>query len=55
MFSRSNVPPLRERGEDIPDLVVNFLKKINQELHKNVHKIPYDVMEILKNHDWAGM
>jgi DNA-binding NtrC family response regulator len=49
-----NVPPLRERKEDIPDLVVNFLKKINQELHKNVHKIPFDVMEILKNHDWAG-
>jgi transcriptional regulator with PAS, ATPase and Fis domain len=49
-----NIPPLRERREDIPDLVVNFLKKINQELHKNVHKIPYDVMEILKNYNWIG-
>ena len=43
-----NIPPLRERKEDIPELVVNFLNKINRELHKNVHKVPYEVMEILK-------
>jgi DNA-binding NtrC family response regulator len=49
-----NIPPLRERKEDIPELVVNFLNKINRELHKNVHKVPYDVMEILKNHNWDG-
>ncbi|MGA7722095.1 MAG: sigma-54 dependent transcriptional regulator [Ignavibacteriaceae bacterium] len=49
-----NIPPLRERKEDIPELVVNFLNKINRELHKNVHKVPYEVMEILKNHDWDG-
>jgi DNA-binding NtrC family response regulator len=49
-----NIPPLRDRKEDIPELVVNFLNKINRELHKNVHKVPYEVMEILKNHDWDG-
>ena len=48
------MPALRERRSDIPSLVVHFLKKINKELGKNVNKIPYDVMEILQNHNWAG-
>ncbi|HZW39599.1 MAG TPA: sigma-54 dependent transcriptional regulator [Ignavibacteriaceae bacterium] len=49
-----DVPPLRERKEDIPNLVVHFLKKINKELHKSVWKIPYDVMELLQNYTWVG-
>jgi DNA-binding NtrC family response regulator len=49
-----NVPPLRERKEDIHHLVVHFLKNINKELHKNVRKIPYEVMEMLENHEWVG-
>jgi len=48
------VPPLRKRKADIPQLVVHFLKKINKELHKNVWKIPYDVMEMLQNYEWVG-
>lgn len=51
---RINLPPLRERREDIPELVLYFLKKINRELHKNVYKIPYEVMEQLVNNDWVG-
>jgi two-component system, NtrC family, response regulator AtoC len=49
-----DIPPLRERKEDIPKLVVHFLKKINKELHKNVWKVPYDVMEMLQNYEWIG-
>lgn len=49
-----NVPPLRERKEDIPSLVVHFLNKINKVLHKNVRKIPYEVIDILQNYEWIG-
>ena len=48
------VPPLRERQEDIPDLVIHFLKKIDNDLRKGVRKIPIDVMDLLQNHEWSG-
>lgn len=51
---RIDVPPLRDRKSDIPELIIYFLKKINKELHKNVFKIPYDVMEMLVNNEWVG-
>ena len=49
-----SVPPLRKRKEDIPQLVVHFLKKINRKLNKNVNKIPFNTMEILQNYNWVG-
>ena len=48
------VPPLRDRKNDIPALVIYLLKKINNELHKNVRKIPIEVMEMLQKYDWIG-
>jgi len=48
------IPPLKERKEDIPLLVAHFLRKINSELHKNVMKVPIEVMDRLKEHNWAG-
>lgn len=48
------LPPLRERKEDIPDLVAYLLEKINRELKKNVRKVPPEVMEYLINQPWKG-
>lgn len=49
-----DIPPLREKVKDIPLLVQHFLSKINTELHKNVNKVPDEVMEMLKSHEWIG-
>ena len=48
------LPPLRERKDDIPLLVTHFLNKINVDLHKKVNKVPEEVMEYLKSYDWVG-
>ena len=59
LFFRLNVftievPPLRERKNDIPAMAIHLLQKINKELHKDVRKIPIEVMEMLQNHEWIG-
>ncbi|MCX7988666.1 MAG: sigma-54 dependent transcriptional regulator [Thermodesulfovibrio sp.] len=51
---RINLPPLRERKEDIPLLVNYFLKKFSKENNKPVPHIEPEVMEILINNDWPG-
>ena len=48
------LPALRERSEDIPELVAYLLEKINRELRKNVGKVPPPVMKLLKNLPWPG-
>ncbi len=48
------LPPLRERKEDINDLIIHFLIKLNKRFNKNVKKIGDGVVELLKEHDWPG-
>lgn len=48
------LPSLRERREDIPDLVAYLLIKINRELKKNVRKVPSEVMKRLMEMPWKG-
>jgi len=59
LFYRLNVfpitlPPLRERSEDIPLLVEHFVSKFACRMHKEVSRIPDDVMETLMRYDWPG-
>jgi two-component system response regulator AtoC len=47
-------PPLRDRESDLDMLIKHFIEKINVTLHKNVRKIPSEVMKMLKEHEWKG-
>ncbi len=48
------MPPLRERKDDIRDLVVHFLHRLNKRMNKNVIKIGDGVIEMLQAHEWNG-
>ncbi len=51
---RINLPPLRERKEDIPLLVEHFIKIYNQKTGKNIHGINEDALKILESYPWPG-
>jgi DNA-binding NtrC family response regulator len=48
------LPPLRERKEDISELVAYLLEKINRELRRTVRKVPPEVMNRLQDMPWRG-
>jgi DNA-binding NtrC family response regulator len=48
------IPPLRERREDIPELVSYFLKRFNRELKKGVVGIIPSAMGKITSYGWPG-
>lgn len=48
------VPPLRDRKEDLEHLVKHLLNRINHELHTRVWKLTDTAMERIKRHQWPG-
>jgi DNA-binding NtrC family response regulator len=48
------IPPLRERLEDIAHLVEFFLKKLNKFNTKDIHSIHPDVMRAFQKYSWPG-
>ncbi len=48
------LPPLRERREDIPTLLNHFVKVFNRELGKAIHSVTPETQAILEAHDWPG-
>jgi DNA-binding NtrC family response regulator len=48
------LPPLRERQEDIPALAFHFLRTFNQEIGKSVSEFSPRAMNLLVNHHWPG-
>ena len=49
-----DLPPLRERTEDIPLLVRHFITQHAKRLGRRIHYISPDVMETLVRHPWPG-
>ena len=59
LFYRINVvhlkiPPLRERKEDIPLLVNQFLKKYSKENNKEITDIDKQVLDVFMEYNWPG-
>jgi DNA-binding NtrC family response regulator len=48
------IPPLRERIEDLSFFINVILKKLNQSHQKNIHKVHPAVLEALKVYSWPG-
>jgi len=48
------IPPLRERKEDIPVLADQLIQTLNKDLGTNVTKISPEVLRIFENYDWPG-
>lgn len=49
-----DIPPLRNRKEDIPLLTEHFLEKYSHETTKQVDRVAPDAMAVLKSYDWPG-
>jgi arginine utilization regulatory protein len=49
-----NIPPLRERKDDIPFLVDQLIKNYNRTLGKNIIGIDEDMMKKFLKHQWPG-
>jgi len=59
LFYRLNVfrielPPLRERRDDIPILVNHFVHKFSQQMNKKISRVSPGAMNLLQQQPWAG-
>jgi len=49
-----DVPPLRERLDDFPDLVMHRIKQLNQEMGRNVLQVEEKIYPYLRKYTWPG-
>src|SRR5246127_5470580 len=59
LFYRLNVfrielPPLRERHDDIPILVNHFVHKFSQQMNKKISRVSPGAMNLLQQQPWSG-
>ena len=51
---RIELPPLRDRREDIPLLVNAFVRKFSREMSKRITRVNPRAMDILQQYNWPG-
>ena len=49
-----NMPPLRERLDDVPLLAHHFLNQLSIENHKTIHGFSSDAHDMILHYDWPG-
>lgn len=49
-----DVPPLRDRQEDIPALIDHFIAKLSRKLRRNIRGVTNDVLRWLLRYQWKG-
>ncbi|QEK12084.1 PAS domain S-box protein [Crassaminicella thermophila] len=49
-----NLPPLRERKDDIELLTKHFVDKYNKKLNKKIREIDFYILDAFKNYKWPG-
>ncbi|HIJ88756.1 MAG TPA: sigma 54-interacting transcriptional regulator [Desulfuromonadales bacterium] len=51
---RLELPPLRDRLDDLPLLVTHFIKRYNDKFDREILGVSENVMEVFRAHDWPG-
>jgi len=49
-----HLPPLRQRGDDLPMLVQHFLRRFSRELGRETREVTAEAMERLRAYTWPG-
>jgi DNA-binding NtrC family response regulator len=49
-----HLPPLRERGDDLPMLVRHYVRRFNRELGREVQELTPEAMDLLRSYSWPG-
>ena len=49
-----HLPPLRERGDDLPMLVQHFLRRFSRELGREIREVDPEALERLRSYSWPG-
>jgi formate hydrogenlyase transcriptional activator len=48
------VPPLRDRAEDIPSLVLHYVRTFAENMNRHIEEIPEEAMEAMCEYSWPG-
>lgn len=49
-----HLPPLRQRGEDIPSLVSHYVERLNRKLNRQVRGVSAEALSLLLAYPWPG-